>query len=95
MEKPKNLLQLWDSIPHIEPSEDWQNKLMEQTESALHSPPSAWPKVIYLLIGIVFVAINILFIAYLFQDDLPEIPQREQELKELSKEFLIDTYAVN
>jgi hypothetical protein len=90
MNNPADLLQKWESLPNIQPSESWQNQLLQRAQ---RNPPrkkeATSAGILFTTFVLGFVLLNAFFIRQTWQphDDKP-LNSREQAFMGLSQQFL-------
>jgi hypothetical protein len=91
MNKTEDLLRQWEEIPEYEPSEAWQNTLMERAKTTRQDKAQATNgRTQFLMLFIGFVLFNMLFIAQIWIKGQNEhTSERQEGLATLSNQFFV------
>jgi hypothetical protein len=91
MNKTEDLLSKWEALPNIEPSEEWQNRLIERAKTARQDKAQAAnARTQFLMLFMGFVLFNVLFISQVWQKGQPDkMGARQEGLTALSNQFFV------
>ena len=89
MNKEKNILEQFESISSIEPSAEWNDKLMQKLNRSQRTSGNAPANKLVLFATVVLLAVNVFSVSNKFKSDNEQ--QSREKLKNVATEFLINT----
>ena len=89
MNKEKNILEQFESISSIEPSAEWNDKLMQKLHRSQSVSANASANKLVLFATVVLVAVNVFSFSNKLKSDNEQ--QSRMKLKNVATEFLINT----
>ncbi len=89
MNKEKNILEQFESISSIEPSAEWNDKLMQKLNRSQRTSGNSSSKKLVLFATVVLLAVNLFSLSDKLKSDNEQ--QSREKLKNIANEFLIST----
>ena len=89
MNKEKNILEQFESLSSIEPSAEWNDKLMQKLNRSQRVSGNASANKLVLFATVVLLAVNVFSVSNKFKSDNEQ--QSREKLKNVATEFLINT----
>ena len=89
MNKEKNILEQFESISSIEPSAEWNDKLMQKLNCSQRTSGNTSSNKLVLFATVVLLAVNVFSLSDKLKSDNEQ--QNKEKLKNIATEFLINT----
>ena len=89
MNTEKNILEQFESISSIEPSAEWNDKLMQKLNRSQRTSGNTSTNKLVLLATVVLLAVNVFSFSNKLKSDNEQ--QNREKLKNVAAEFLINT----
>ena len=89
MNKEKNILEQFESFSSIEPSAEWNDKLMQKLNRSQRTSGNTSTNKLVLLATVVLLAVNVFSFSNKLKSDNEQ--QNREKLKNVAAEFLINT----
>ena len=89
MNTEKNILEQFESISSIEPSAEWNDKLMQKLNRSQRTSGNTSANKLVLFATVVLVAVNVFSFSNKLKSDNEQ--QSREKLKNVATEFLINT----
>ena len=89
MNKEKNILEKFESISSIEPSAEWNDKLMQKLNRSQRVSGNAPANKLVLFTTVVLLAVNVFSFSIKLKSDNEQ--QSREKLRNVATEFLINT----
>ena len=89
MNKEKNILEQFENLSSIEPSAEWNDKLMQKLNRSQRVSGNAPANKLVLFATVVLLAVNVFSVSNKLKSDNEQ--QNREKLKNVATEFLINT----